>query len=101
MVKQIFEKKPLVYNLELTYSLKIQDFNCLTEKTEIEKGIKREHPEITNTRIGITSATSRGQKYAVVEIVEQYAGKFHNNGKIIIDLIVSRIRIRGSSHKCC
>lgn len=101
MVKEPLEKKSLVCNLELTYSLKIQDYNCLTEKSEIEKGIRRERPEVTNTRIGITSATSRGQKYAVVEIVEQYAGKFHNNGKIIIDLIVSRIRIRGSSHKCC
>lgn len=42
-------------------------------RNRIEKPIKRECPEVTNARIGITSVNAPDQKLAVVEVAEQYA----------------------------
>ena len=99
-VKGLLGEKALVSSLEPTCALEIRDLDCLTEKNEVEEAIKRECPEVTNVRIGITSANSRGQKLAVVEVAEQYARKLLNSGKIRIGWVVCRIRIRAAPTKC-
>lgn len=95
-VKGLMRKNDLISSLEPTCFLEMRNFDRLTEKNEIGEVIKRECPQVTNARIGITSAKSRRQKLAVVDVPKQYAGKFLNSGKIRISWILYRIRIRAA-----
>lgn len=61
-------EKALIPSLELMCTLQLRDLDCRTEKVEMERAIKRECPEVINSRIGITSVNARGQKFAVVEV---------------------------------
>lgn len=59
-VNGLLEEKVLVSSLESMLSLEIRDFDCLTEKIEIEEANKRECPKVTNAWINITSTNSLG-----------------------------------------
>ena len=99
-VKGLLGEKALVSSLEPMCSLEIRDLDCLTEKVEVEEALKRECPEVTNARVGITSVNARGQKLAVVEVPEQYARKLLNSGRIKIGWVVCRVRMRIVPTKC-
>lgn len=66
------------FSLEPTYSLETP--NCLTEKNEVERVIRRQYAGVTNVRINITSTNSQGQKVGMVEVVDLYARKLLNSG---------------------
>ncbi|CAD7080718.1 unnamed protein product [Hermetia illucens] len=88
-VQGLLEEKVLISSLETMSSLEIRDLDCLTEKNDTEEVIKRECPEVTNVRISIISANSRGENLAMVEVAEQYTRKLLNVKSVSTALCLS------------
>lgn len=67
---------------------------------KVKEVIKRERPEVINARIFVTSVNGLNQKLEMFEVTEQHARTLLNCGKIKIEWVVCKIRMRMTTIIC-
>lgn len=89
-----------VNSLVPTASLEIRDLDCLTTVEEVTAAIRKGVPDIGQIRVGLTSANSRMQRAAIVDVEERWAAKLMQVEKLKIGWVVCRIRRRTAVTRC-
>lgn len=81
-------------------SVEIRDLDCLTEKEDVEKALKRDFQETGELKVVITKTNAREQRMAIVEMGEKVAASLLKQGRIKIGWVSCRVRRRTTVQRC-
>lgn len=82
--------KAVVSSLKPVRILEIRGLDCLTRTKEVEKGIKRDLPDVSNLKMGVGFVNCTGQRFAIITVPRKTSGKLLNYGKIKMRWIICR-----------